>query len=179
MRAKQVEVPDRVLTEEEFEDLLVHAKRSLEWYATQGITYTRAKLVEKLLRKGYPKHTVEVCDDSDPGRVVARSLIEEALEYLEDIYLLTDDEAVARDLMDDCVRQGKSKAGFIAKCFQKGVERDAIDEVASDYPEGEAIKEALSQADRKYRGAVDKIQAYLLRRGFNWGAVSEAIRANH
>ena len=90
-----------------------------------------------------------------------------------------DDERFARTRVAELNRKGKSKKIIEMKLFQSGVSRDVTAKVLEDLPddEGEKLDKVIEKSykNKLRENDKDKVIAALLRRGFSYTDVKDAI----
>ncbi len=155
------------LTEEElcvliFQSQYQRAKSGAIWYLDRK-DRTANELYKKLVEGGFDKKA--------SARVIAR---------LQEVGLI-DDRRFAENYRDRLIRGNASKREAFQKLLLKGVPYDLAKEVLSacEVDEQAQISELLS---RKYRtkltveNGVQKVYAALIRKGFSYSAVKEALK---
>jgi regulatory protein len=87
------------------------------------------------------------------------------------------DETYANWLVDMRQRAGKSNRAITAELFKKGIDREIINEVLKEESEEERLKIIIAKKQRlpRYRQDPEKLAQYLVRQGFNWQSVKEAL----
>ncbi len=127
--------------------------------------HTKKELTEKLVKKEY---------DISVSREVA--------DYLEEAGYI-DDLDYARRFIHDAVKIKKYGTVRIKKdLYNKGVNGDVIDkafeesEVDTDTVLSDLIEVKASNMDLKDEKQLNRLYGFLLRRGFNYGEIKEALR---
>ena len=146
-----------------FESDYRRAKSRAVWYLDRN-DHTEKALYDKLVRAGFAK---EAC-----AKVIAR--------YVE--VGLLDDRRYAENYAERLMEANVSKREAVAKMLGKGVPYDLAKEVLeeTDSDEQTQIKNLL---DKKYRQKLtaekgaQKVFAALVRKGFSYGAVREALKS--
>ena len=147
----------RLLTESDYLRAKARAIRLLDRY-----TYTESRLLRKLKETGFPEEAAK-----------------RAVERLKELGLINDRE-FALTAAEDLSRRGVSKRAAYAKLLSKGISaktaKEATEAVAFD--EGGQLKELI---ERRYKnklaaGETQKVFAALIRKGFSYGAVREALK---
>ena len=146
-----------------FESDYRRAKSRAVWYLDRN-DHTEKGLYDKLVRAGFQK---TAC-----AKVIAR--------YVE--VGLLDDERYARNYAERLMEANVSKREAVAKMLQKGVPYDlaksVLEEINTD--EQTQIKNLIN---KKYRSKLavengsEKVFAALVRKGFSYGAVREALKS--
>ena len=146
-----------------FESDYRRAKSRAVWYLDRN-DHTEKGLYDKLVRAGFQK---TAC-----AKVIAR--------YVE--VGLLDDERYARNYAERLMEANVSKREAVAKMLQKGVPYDlaksVLEEINTD--EQTQIKNLIN---KKYRSKLavengsEKVFAALVRKGFSYGAVHEALKS--
>lgn len=145
-----------------FESDYRRAKSRAAWYLDRS-DHTEKALYNKLLRGGFSKEAA--------AKVIAR--------YVE--VGLLDDTRYAQNYAERLLEANVSKREAVAKMLQKGVSLDLAKSVLADteVDEQAQIKNLLS---KKYRtklcaeNGVEKVFAALVRKGFSYQAVKEALK---
>ncbi len=154
-------------TENELDELVflsqyTRAKSRAVWYLDRK-DRTSNELYKKLIDGGFNKKA--------SAKVIAR---------LQEVGLI-DDRRFAENYRDRLMRDNVSKREAFQKLLIKGVPYDLVKEVLADCEVDEAsqINELLQ---RKYRtklaaeGGAQKVYAALIRKGFSYSAVKEALK---
>ncbi len=145
-----------------FESQYVRAKSRAVWYLDRKDRTSR-DLYKKLTDSGFDKKA--------SAKVIAR-LIEVGL---------IDDRRFAENYRDRLIRDNVSKREAFQKLLIKGVDYDLAKEVLADC-EVDELSQINELLQRKYRtklasdGGVQKVYAALIRKGFSYGAVKEALK---
>ena len=140
----------------------VRARERALWYLDRA-DRTERTLYKKLREAGFR--------ETAAAKVIAR---------LRELGLL-DDRRYAQNAADSLARQNISPREIKRRLYEKGVPREIINEVCDgcDIDEAAQIRALI---DKKYsnklgcRADVEKVYAALVRRGFSFGAVREALR---
>lgn len=140
----------------------VRAKSRGMWFLEKA-DYSEKTLYEKIVAGGI-SHTAA-------ARAVAR---------IKELGLI-DDQKFASRLASRMSDANVSKREAYVKLMNKGIPKEVIKETLdnTEFDEGEQIKAVI---DKKYRAKMDtkentqKVYAALIRKGFSYSAVSEAIR---
>lgn len=141
----------------------LRARSRAVWYMDR-MDHTEKGLYDKLVRAGFEK--------SASAKVVARFI---------EVGLL-DDERYARNYAERLMESNVSKREAVQKMLQKGVPYDLAKQVLEEdcTDEQTQIKNLL---DKKYRtklfaeNGTQKVFAALVRKGFSFGAVKEAMKS--
>ncbi len=130
-------------------------------------SYARSDLGRRLLRKGHPRQAVEA-----------------ALERVTGLGLL-DDAAYARGYVQTRAARGRGPSRLIRDLLAMGVQRSLIDRaLAAEWPEGcdrssvplvLATKRAAQLGPLPRQTKRRRVLAYLARRGFSGGEVTEMV----
>ena len=140
------------------------AKECAFWYINKR-RYTKKELINKLIQREYD-----------------REIAEEAVEYLEELDYINDAD-YARRYIHDAVRI--KKHGLIRiknDLYQKGIDRNVIDEVLVDIDVdsanviNELIQLKANNLDLTDEKQFNKLVAFLVRRGFNYGESVHSVR---
>ena len=140
------------------------AKECAFWYINKR-RYTKKELINKLIQREYD-----------------REIAEEAVEYLEELDYINDAD-YARRYIHDAVRI--KKHGIIRiknDLYQKGIDRNVIDEVLVDIDVdsanviNELIQLKANNLDLTDEKQFNKLVAFLVRRGFNYGESVHSVR---
>ncbi len=155
-----------VLEDEQVKEILhrseyERAKSRALWHLDRS-SHTERGIYDKLRRAGFSEQI--------SAEVIAR---------LCELYLL-DDAAFAARYTERYIAEGLSRRAVYEKLYSKGVPRDVIKEVLDNatFDEGSAIRTVI---EKKYRtklaaGEYQKVYAALLRRGFSYGDVKDALK---
>ena len=160
-------VKGKALEREEITEILKtsdyeRAKSRALWFLDRG-DRTEKGLYEKLVAA---KISPEQC-----ARAIAR---------LKELGLI-DDRRYAKNYAERCIESNISKRETYVKLMQKGVPRDIIKE-ALDNTEVDESSQVIALIKKKYANKLDskenkaKVVAALMRKGFNYSAVKEALR---
>ena len=155
------EIPPERLKEYLAESDYIRAKARAVWLLDR-YTYTERRLAEKLKAARFGEEAVK-----------------KAVERLKELGLV-DDRGLSARYAEDCARHGISKREAYYKLYSKGFDaetvRAALD--SADFDEAEQINALL---ERKYAralnsGETEKVYAALVRKGFSYGAVRDALK---
>lgn len=132
------------------------------WYLDRA-DHTEKALYQKLLRAGFPKKA--------SAKVLAR-LVEIGA---------VDDRRYAERYAERCVEANISKREALHKMLEKGVPINLAKEVLNDIETDELSQiKALLEGKYAYKlsrdGGVQKVYASLIRKGFSFSAVKEALK---
>lgn len=139
------------------------AKGRALWYLDRS-DHTEKALYDKLVRAGFVK---ESC-----AKAIAR-LIELGL---------LDDRRYAMRYAERLAESNVSKREIYAKLMQKGVPKDIIKDTLED-TEVDELSQIRALLEKKYKNKLSskediaKVYAALIRKGFSFGAVKEALKA--
>src|SRR5699024_10842958 len=123
-----IEIPESLeVTQEEFEDYLLHAKRSALHYALNS-GKTSGQIKEKLIDKGYIDEPVKIIAEDS---ISERNIIQEVLEYLSTSCLVNDVE-IAEYITHTQKRAGKGNREIRRKLLDKKISEDIIQETLVD-----------------------------------------------
>ncbi len=151
------EMIEEILKRSDYE----RAKSRALWYLDRGSLSCRS-LAEKLRRAGFSKEAID-----------------RVLERFCELSLL-DDNAYALRLCERCAEAGMSRRAAQQKLYEKGVPREialsALDGV--EFDDGEAIQTVIAKkyASKLQKGETEKVYAALLRRGFSYSDVKQALK---
>ncbi len=155
-----------VLTEEDIVSLkerseYTRAKSRALWHL-DSCDHTARALYDKLVKAGFDKKA--------SAAVIAR---------LQELGMV-DDRRFAQRYAERCERQNISRRAAYSKMLQKGVPKDIAEEILSSR-EVDEVAQVRALIDKKYRTKmqseedIPKVYAALVRRGFSYGSVREAI----
>lgn len=151
---------DKLKEIKERSDYIRTRSRAL-WYLDRS-SHTERGLYDKLRRAGFSEKSC--------AEVIAR--------FCE--LGLLDDRRYAENYAERCVEAGMSRRAVSDKLYAKGVPRDIIKETVGELSvdEGEQVRAVI---EKKYKaklaaGATEKVFAALVRKGFSYGAVRDALR---
>ena len=155
-----------VLTDEKLTELreksdYVRAKSRALWYLDTADHTSRA-LYDKLIRAGFENKAAAA-----------------AIAKLCELGIV-DDYRYAEHFAERCERQNISKRAAFAKMLTKGVPKNIAEEILSSR-EVDEVSQIKALIDKKYRTKmqsednIPKVYAALVRRGFSYGAVREAM----
>lgn len=131
-KAKQVDVPDRVLTYEEFTDLWNHAVSSATWQA-ENYLRSAGDILDRLHRKGYPDEPVEYYS-KDRSDILSCGIADEVVNHLVEKGII-DEKEFASDKILSMIYSGKSVYYIRQKMRQKRFKDDIIEECINDHLE--------------------------------------------
>lgn len=154
------------LDDESLEALDESAQRSAVRAAAASMIGSRPlskkELTRRLVRKG--------ADEEDAG---------EAADWLEDIGAVNDREYAAM-LVRHYAGKGYGRARIREEMYRRGVDRELWDEALEELPDQSETLDRLIQkkcrGDLSDRREVKRVSDSLLRRGFSWNEVKEALR---
>ena len=140
------------------------AKECAFWYINKR-RYTKKELINKLVQREYD-----------------RDVAEEAVEYLEELDYINEAD-YARRYIHDAIRIKKHGIVRIKNdLFQKGIDRNIIDEVLVDTDVDctkvidELIQIRAKNLDLSDEKQFNKLVAFLVRRGFRYGEAVQSVR---
>lgn len=94
-----------------------------------------------------------------------------------------DEQKFGQWLVELQSRRGKSDRAIRSELFRKGLDRELVDELLAVEANDELgrLKALIDKKRRlpRYRDDPRKLTEYLLRQGFNWGLVKEALKIDH
>lgn len=131
-KARQVDVPDRVLTYEEFTALWDHAVSSATWQAEKYLR-SAGDILDRLHRKGYPNEPVEYYS-RDKSDILSCDIANEVVSHLVEKGIV-DEKEFASDKILSMIYSGKSVNHIRQKMRQKRFEDDIIEECINDHLE--------------------------------------------
>ena len=131
-RAKQVDVPDRVLSYEEFTALWDHAISSATWQA-ENYLRSAGDILDCLHRKGYPNESVEYYS-KDKSDILSCDIADEVVNHLVEKKVI-DEKEFASDKILSMIYSGKSVNHIRQKMRQKWFRDDIIEECINDHLE--------------------------------------------
>ena len=154
------------LDDESLEALDESAQRSAVRAAAASMIGSRPlskkELTRRLVRKG--------ADEEDAG---------EAADWLEDIGAVNDREYAAM-LVRHYAGKGYGRASIREEMYRRGVDRELWDEALEELPDQSETLDRLIQkkcrGDLSDRREVRRVSDSLLRRGFSWSEVKDALR---
>lgn len=125
-------------------------------------SYTERKLFEKLKSAGFP---INAC-----AKAIAR---------LKELGVI-DDGSLSERYAEDLARRGISKREAYQKLLVKGFDADTV-KCALQKTDFDETKQIADLLERKYKnrilsGETDKVYGALVRKGFSFGAVREALK---
>ena len=185
-RAKIVEIPDRELSLKEFDDLWRHAYNSASWYADK-YHYSRARIRQKLLDKGYKDEPVTYCS----GEIKEHcDIIENVLDNIESKGIFQEDNFL-EDKVWALMSSGKSVDYVLDTMerlkFPESKVVDVIDDYMSCHPDHEeqaVIDAALSIVGKPsfqaldYRKQQRRFLAGMFRKRINFTEANEWMDQN-
>lgn len=160
---------DKELSEKEIEEIVKKAEFK--------------KTFDKLLKFASlrPRSRKEVLDWFDRKKV-HESIQDELLKKLKDLGFLDDFSFAMWWVEQRIAFKKKSKREIVRELIQKGINKETIDTVMgkSGINEVKSIREILEKHSYKWERFGErekrlKISGYLLRRGFGWDAIKEAL----
>ena len=123
---------------------------------------SKKELTRRLVRKG--------ADEEDAG---------EAADWLEDIGAVNDREYAAM-LVRHYAGKGYGRARIREEMYRRGVDRELWDQALEELPDQSETLDRLIQkkcrGDLSDRREVRRVSDSLLRRGFSWSEVKDALR---
>lgn len=131
-RAKQVDVPDRVLSYEEFTALWDHAVSSAIWQA-ENYLRSAGDILDRLYRKGYPNEPVEYYS-KDRSDILSCDIADEVVNHLVE-KMVIDEKEFASDKILSMIYSGKSVNHIRQKMRQNRFRDDIIEECINDHLE--------------------------------------------
>ena len=139
----------------------IRAKSRAIWLLDR-YTYTERRLFEKLKTAGF--------SEAASGKAVAR---------LKELGLI-DDEKSAELYAQDCARRGISKRAAYPKLLAKGFNSATV-KAALEKAEFDEAEQISALIEEKYArelaaGDTDKVYAALIRQGFSYGGVRDALK---
>lgn len=154
------------LDDESLEALDESAQRSAVRAAAASMIGSRPlskkELTRRLVRKG--------ADEEDAG---------EAADWLEDIGAVNDREYAAM-LVRHYAGKGYGRARIREEMYRRGVDRELWDQALEELPDQSETLDRLIQkkcrGDLSDRREVRRVSESLLRRGFSWSEVKDALR---
>ena len=155
------EVTESDLSEYIAESHYIRAKSRALWLLDR-YQYTERRLYEKLKTAGFPD-----------------TACKKAIDRLKELGLI-DDSSLAVRYAEDLSRRGISKRAAYQKLLAKGFSRDTVNSAIQDteFDEQGQIKEIIRSkyAKKICDGEVDKVYSALIRKGFSYGAVRDALK---
>ena len=124
--------------------------------------HSRKELSDKLRRKGG-------CSEEELNAVLNR---------LEELGFLND-ETYAAAVVRHAAAKGYGKNRVAAELARRGISKDLWDEALSEMPESDDMLDRLVHArlrDPQDRDEVRKVSAALVRKGYSWSEVRQAIQ---
>lgn len=140
------------------------AKSCAFWYINKR-RYTKKELYERLVKKEYDSDTVN-----------------SVLDYLEELEYIDDKDYARRYILDAVNLKKQGIIRIRRDLMLKGISRDIVDNVFStlDIAEKKSIFQLLEKklynVDMSDEKAVGKVVGFLVRRGFSYTDVYDAIR---
>lgn len=129
-KAKQVDVPDRVLSYEEFTALWNHAVSSATWQA-ENYLRSAGDILDRLYRKGYPNEPVEYYS-KDKSDILSCDIADEVVNHLVEKKVI-DEKEFALDKILSMIYSGKSVNHIRQKMRQKRFRDDVIETCINDH----------------------------------------------
>ena len=129
-RAKQVDVPDRVLSYEEFTALWNHAVSSATWQA-ENYLRSAGDILDCLHRKGYPNEPVEYYS-KDKSDILSCDIADEVVNHLVEKKVI-DEKEFALDKILSMIYSGKSVNHIRQKMRQKRFRDDVIETCINEH----------------------------------------------
>lgn len=131
-KAKQVDVPDRVLSYEEFTVLWDHAVSSATWQAENYLRST-GDILDRLHRKGYPNEPVEYYS-KDRSDILSCDIADEVVNHLVEKRVIDEKEFVSDKILS-MIYSSKSVNHIRQKMRQKRFRDDIIEECINEHLE--------------------------------------------
>jgi recX family len=131
-RAKHVDVPDRLLSYEEFTALWDHAVSSAIWQA-ENYLRSAGDILDRLYRKGYPNEPVEYYS-KDKSDILSCDIADEVVNHLVEKKVI-DEKEFASDKILSMIYSGKSVYYIRQKMRQKRFKDDIIEECINEHLE--------------------------------------------
>lgn len=156
-----MEISEEKILELKEESEYTRAKSRALWHLDTA-DYTSRALYDKLIRAGF---------DKEPSAKAIAKLVELGV---------IDDVRYAEHFAQRCERQNISKRATFAKMLEKGVSKDIAEQVLSSR-EVDEVSLITALIDKKYRAKmqseteIPKVYAALVRRGFSYSAVRQAM----
>ena len=129
-KAKQVDVPDRVLSYEEFTALWDHAVSSATWQA-ENYLRSAGDILDRLHRKGYPDEPVEYYS-KDKSDILSCDIADEVVNHLVEKGII-DEKEFASDKILSMIYSGKSVSHIRQKMRQKRFKDDVIETCINEH----------------------------------------------
>ena len=129
-RAKHVDVPDRVLSYEEFTALWDHAVSSAIWQA-ENYLRSAGDILDRLYRKGYPNESVEYYS-KDKSDILSCDIADEVVNHLVEKRVI-DEKEFASDKILSMIYSGKSVNHIRQKMRQKRFRDDIIETCINEH----------------------------------------------
>jgi recX family len=129
-KAKQVDVPDRVLSYEEFTALWNHAVSSATWQA-ENYLRSAGDILDRLYRKGYPNEPVEYYS-KDKSDILSCDISDEVVNHLVEKKVI-DEKEFALDKILSMIYSGKSVNHIRQKMRQKRFRDDVIETCINEH----------------------------------------------
>lgn len=129
-KAKQVDVPDRVLSYEEFTALWNHAVSSATWQA-ENYLRSAGDILDRLYRKGYPNEPVEYYS-KDKSDILSCDIADEVVNHLVEKKVI-DEKEFALDKILSMIYSGKSVNHIRQKMRQKRFSDDVIETCINEH----------------------------------------------
>ena len=127
--------------------------------------YTKKELVKKLVLKEYDEF-----------------LAQEVADYLEELKYIDDADYARRYILDAVNLKKHGVVRIKRDLIMKGIDKSVIDDVIADLsPDTNSVLEGLinskaSGINFNDEKSLNRIKGFLLRRGFNYGEINEALR---
>lgn len=129
-KAKQVDVPDRVLSYEEFTALWNHAVSSATWQA-ENYLRSAGDILDRLYRKGYPNEPVEYYS-KDKSDILSCDIADEVVNHLVEKKVI-DEKEFALDKILSMIYSGKSVNHIRQKMRHKRFRDDVIETCINEH----------------------------------------------
>ena len=131
-KARQVDVPDRVLSYEEFTALWNHAVSSATWQA-ENYFRSAGDILDRLHRKGYPDDPVEYYS-KNKSDILSCDIADEVVNHLVEKRVI-DEKEFASDKILSMIYSDKSVNHIRQKMRQKRFRDDIIEECINEHLE--------------------------------------------
>lgn len=129
-KAKQVDVPDRVLSYEEFTALWNHAVSSATWQA-ENYLRSAGDILDRLYRKGYPNEPVEYYS-KDKSDILSCDIADEVVNHLVEKKVIDEKEFALNKILS-MIYSGKSVNHIRQKMRQKRFRDDVIETCINEH----------------------------------------------
>ncbi|MBR3122255.1 RecX family transcriptional regulator [Candidatus Saccharibacteria bacterium] len=146
-------------------------QRTLEWVLLRPRSKREVK--DYLARKYRQSSVKKISDDEGFSREEIADLNERIFERLKSKGYLDDRKFAVFYVENRFVKKGISKKRLKMELMKKGVALEIIDEVLDGRDDEEEIKKIIAKKRAKYDD--DKLMAYLMRQGFDYGLVKKLV----